>query len=87
MKSEELKSHEHLHDQGGSILEMPSIWKVFYTICYKYMSYYVNRGVEVEHSSPSSDYWLLMYTVNRHEITTNNENGNQGTRVQSNKCE
>ena len=25
--------------------------------------------VEVEHSSPSSDYRSLMYTVNRHEIT------------------
>ena len=36
---------------------------------YEYMSYYVNRGVEVKHSSPLSDYWSLMYTVNRHEIT------------------
>ena len=45
------------------------------------MSYYVNKGVEVEHSSPSSDYRSLMYTVNRRDITTynENENGNQGT--------
>ena len=49
------------------------------------MSYYVNKGVEVEHSSPLSDYRSLMYTINRREITHNNENGNQGTRVQSNK--
>ena len=34
-----------------------------YTNHYEYMSYYANRGVEVEHSSPSSDYWSLMYTV------------------------
>ena len=47
---------------------MPPIWKVFYTNCYEYMSYYVNRGVEVEHSSPSSDYRSLMYTVIRHKI-------------------
>ena len=66
---------------------MPPIWKVFYTNRYDYMSYYVNRGVEVEHSSPLSDYRSLMYTVNRREITTDNENGNQGTRVQTNKCE
>ena len=33
------------------------------------MSYYVNRGVEVEHSIPSSNYQSFMYTVNRHEIT------------------
>ena len=44
---------------------MPPIWKVFYTNHYKYMSYYANRGVEVEHSSSSSDYRSLMYTVNR----------------------
>ena len=43
--------------------------EVFYTHHYKYMSYYANRGVEVEHSSPSSDYRSLMYTVNRREIT------------------
>ena len=43
------------------------------------MSYYVNIGVEVEHSSPSSDYQSLMYIVNKCEITTDNENGNQGT--------
>ena len=69
IKSRELKSHEHWHDKGGSILEMPPIWKVFYTNRCKYMSYYVNRGVEVEHSSPLSDYESLMYTVNRREIT------------------
>ena len=56
IKSRELKSHEHWHDQGGSIYEMPPILKVFYTIRYEYMSYYVNRGVKVEHSIPSSDY-------------------------------
>ena len=61
--------------------------EVFYTNHYEYMSYYVNRGVEVKHSSPSSDYWSLMYTINRHESPTDNENGNQGTRVQTNKCE
>ena len=43
--------------------------KVFYTNLYEYMSYYVNRGVEVKHSSPLSDYRSLMYTVNRREIT------------------
>ena len=32
IKSRELTSHEHRHDQGGSIYEMPPIWKVFYTI-------------------------------------------------------
>ena len=48
---------------------MPPIWKVFYTNHYEYMSYYANRGVEVEHSSPSSDYRSLMYTINRCEIT------------------
>ena len=58
---------------------MPPIWKVLYTNRYEYMSYYVNKGVEVEHSSPSYDYRSLMYT--------DNENGNQGTRVQTNKCE
>ena len=42
------------------------------------MSYYVNRGVEVEHSSPSSDYQSLMYIVNRLRSPTDNENGNQG---------
>ena len=56
-------------------------------ICYEYMSYYVNRGVEVEHSSPSSDYWSLMYTVNKRKITTDNDNGNQGSKVKTNKCE
>ena len=70
IKSWELKSHEQWNDQGGSIYEMPPIWKVLYTIRYEYMSYYVNRDVEVEHSSP-----------------TDNENGNQGSRVQTNKCE
>ena len=69
IKSRELKSHEHWHNQGGSISEIPPIWKVFYTIRYEYMSYYVNRCVEVEHSSLSSDYQSLMYTVNRREIT------------------
>ena len=44
---------------------MPPIYKVFYTKCYEYKSYYVNRGVEVEHSSPSPDFRSLMYTVNR----------------------
>ena len=48
IKSRELKSHEHWHDQGGSIYKMPPVWKVFYTNRYKYMSYYTNRGVEVE---------------------------------------
>ena len=69
IKARELKSHEQWHDQGGSIYEMPPIWKVFNTIRYEYMSYYVNKGVEVKHSSPSSDYRSLMYTVNRREIT------------------
>ena len=68
IKSRELKSRIHWHDQGGHIYEMPPIYKVFYTHRYEYMSYYVNRGVEVEHSSPSSDYRSLMYTVNRHKI-------------------
>ena len=72
--SQEMISHEHWHDQGGSIYEIPPIWKVFYTTCYEYMSYYVNRGVEVEHSRPSYDYRSLMYAV------TDNENGNQGTK-------
>ena len=36
---------------------------------YEYMSYYVNRGVKVKHSSPSSDYQSLMYIINRREIT------------------
>ena len=69
IKSRELKSHEHWNDQGGNIYEMPPIWKVFYINHYEYVSYYVNRGVEVEHNSPSSDYWPLIYTVNRREIT------------------
>ena len=43
--------------------------EILYTNRYEYMSYYVNRGVEVEHSSPSFDYRSLMYTVNRHDIT------------------
>ena len=42
---------------------------ILHTHRYKYMSYYANRGVKVEHSSPSSDYWSLMYIVNRCEIT------------------
>ena len=69
IKSREPKYHDHWHNQGGSIYEIPLIWKVFYIIHYEHISYYVNRGVEVEHSSPSSDYQSLMYTVNRHEIT------------------
>ena len=36
--------------------EMPLVWKVFYTNRYEYMSYYVNRGVKVKHSSPLSNY-------------------------------
>ena len=44
---------------------MPPILKIFYTKFYKYMSYYVNRGVEVDYSSPLSYYRSLMYTVNR----------------------
>ena len=64
-----MKSHEHWHDQGDNIYEMPPIWKVFYTIHYDYMSYYVNRGVEVKHSSLSFDYQSLMYTINRRELT------------------
>ena len=59
----------------------------FYMNRYEYMSYYVSRCVEVEHSSPSYDYRSLMYIVNRREITNQNENGNQGTRVQTNKFE
>ena len=87
INSRELKSHEHWNDKKGSIYEMPPVWKVFYTNHYKYMSYYMNRGAEVKHSSPSSDYWSLMYTLIDARSPTNNENGNQGTRVQSNKCE
>ena len=45
---------------------MPPIWKVFYINRYEYMSYYVNKGVEVEHSSQSSDYQPLMYTIKDH---------------------
>ena len=69
IKSREMTSHEHWHYEGGSIYEMPPIWKVFDTIRYDYMSYYVNRGVEVKHSSPLSNYRSLMYTINIHEIT------------------
>ena len=39
IKSWEVKTHEYWHDQGGSIYEMPPIWKVFYTILYEHMSY------------------------------------------------
>ena len=87
IKSQELKSHEHWHDQGGSTYEMSPLWKVFYTILYEYMSYYVNRGVKVEHSSPSFDYQSLMYALTDARSPTNNENGNQCTRVKTNKCE
>ena len=44
------------------------MWNVFYTNRYEYMSY-ANRGVKVEHSSPSSDYQSLMYIINIREIT------------------
>ena len=59
---------------------MPPILKVFYTNCYKYMSYYVNKGVEVENSSPSSNYRSLMIPLTDVRSPTNNENGNQGTK-------
>ena len=47
---------------------MPPISEVFYTNHYKYMSYHVNKGVEVKHDIPSSDYQSLMYTINIREI-------------------
>ena len=57
IKSQDLKSHD-------TIYKIPPVQKVFYTNRYEYMYYYVNIGVKVEHSSPSSDYWSLMYIVN-----------------------
>ena len=68
-RSREMKSHEYWNDQGGNIYGIPPSWKVFYSNPYEYMSYYVNRCVKVKHSSPSSDYLSLMYTVNKREIT------------------
>ena len=42
IKSREIKSHEHWHDQGGSINKMEPVWKVFYINRYEYMSYFVS---------------------------------------------
>ena len=33
------------------------------------MSHHTNKGVEVEHDGPSSDYWSFMYTINRNQGT------------------
>ena len=37
--------------------------ELFYTKIYKYMSFYANRGFKAKNSSPSFDYWSLMYTA------------------------
>jgi len=29
----------------------------------------VNKGVQVEHTETSFDYWSLMYTINKYETT------------------
>ena len=77
IKSRELKSHEHWHDQGGSIYGMPPNWKVFYTNHYECMCYYANRRPKVEHSSPSSNTSHECIPIIDARSPTNNENGNQ----------
>ena len=42
--------------------------KIFRVI-HMYMSHYADKGVEVEHDGPSSDYQSLMYTLNIREIS------------------
>ena len=77
------KIHYKIHPRSGVMknqVEEPTFKEVAYVEChqaensstvnrYEYMFYYVNRSVEVEHSSPSSDYQSLMYTVNIRKIT------------------
>jgi hypothetical protein len=61
--------------------------EVFTTICRGTSLHYVNRCVEVEQSETSFDYRSLMYTIKKCETTHDDDNGSQGTMVQSNKCE
>ena len=87
IKSRDLKSHEHWHDQGGSISKMPPIWKVFYTTTTSTcptMWIEMSRSNIVVHRLIIG-HWCIPLIDAR--SPTDNENGNQGTRVQTNKCE
>ena len=87
IKSQELKSHEHWNDQGGSICECHQSEKSY---THTAMSTCPTMWIEVSMSNIVghrliTSQWCIPLTNARSPI--DNENGNQGTRVQSNKCE
>ena len=86
IKSWEMKSHEHWHDKGGSISEIPPSGnpstQYAVSTC-PTMWIEVSRSNIVVHHLITG-HWCIPLTDTR--SPTDNENGNQGTRVQSNKC-
>ena len=87
IKSRELKSHDHWHDQGGSMKRCHpsgrSSTQTATSTC-PTMQIEVSSSNIVVHFLITG-HWCIPLTDAR--SPTDNDNGNQGTRVQTNKCE
>ena len=87
IKSRELKSHEHWHDKGVAYMKWHQSGR---SSTQSSMSTCLTTWIEVlrlnivVHRLITS-HWCIPLTDTRSPI--DNENGNQGTRVKSNKCE